>query len=187
MIRIRKRRITVAITGHRNIYGYDWNNENNRKLIKNIYETIDEFISLSGYVEFIFVNGVALGVDQMVAMIVLSLKQKYLGKFKISLIADIPFKDQPNMWFKKSDINRYRYILNHADRVIYVDSLTDYNKTNVRIGKYHRDKLKIRDTHMLDISDMLLAIYDKNRPKSGTGYCIRNAEKKQMKILYINI
>lgn len=178
--------MNICFTGHRpnKLGGYDWNTEYNQQIIKTLVDTIVNIIKNEPKDEsFHFITGGALGVDQMAYCICDMIKTKSKYK-KITTEIAVPFKDQSNAWFKQEDKVRYLYQLNKADKVTYVDEIKEYQKTKTQIGKYNAYKLQIRNEYMVDNSDLIIAVWDGS--KSGTGNCVKYAEKLNKKIIIIN-
>lgn len=124
----------------------------------------------------------ALGFDQFATQVVLELKNKYKDR-KITLEIAVPFKNQPNKWFNKEDIERYNNQLKLADKVTYVDTLEKYKIQGFKEGLYHPVKMQKRNEYMIDDSNIVVSYWDGS--KSGTGNCIRYAEKKNRKVINI--
>ena len=176
--------ITVCFTGHRpeKLGGYDWNDKLNIKIRDNIKEVLEALLKHYPNEQFHFIFGGALGFDQFATQVVLELKNKYKDR-KIALEIAVPFKNQPNKWFNKSDIERYYNQLKFADKVTYVDRLPDYGVKGFKEDEYSVLKLNIRNNYMVDNSDIVIAYWDGS--KSGTGNCVNYAEKKNKKIINI--
>lgn len=173
---------TIIFTGHRpnKLYGYDLKNEKYLKLNKFLENLLEKKILEEGYDTFI--SGGALGFDTVAFLSVKNLKKKY--PFIKNILA-VPFEDQPTQW-STADKRLYHWMKSIADEIVYVDSLDEYNRTSIDIGKFHRDKLIIRNEYMVDNADLLIALWDKDY-KSGTGHCVRYAKDKlQEPIIVIN-
>ena len=185
-MKIHYRQLSVCFTGHRALYGYDWNNELNKMLFSNIYKTIENLILQSGVFKFNFYCGGALGVDQMAATAVLHLRKKYKGVYTIKVILAIPYKDQPSIW---KGISKERY-LSHtrlADELVYVDTIDKYRVKSTKVGEHHPTKLLNRNKYMLDQSDVLIAVYNKTSQKGGTYHCVKNAiDRGNIRIIYVD-
>lgn len=175
--------LRIAFTGHRpnKLGGYDWYNPKNQKIREAIYKEIIKIIYSTKESEFMFITGGALGVDQFAFDVV---NKMTLNSPNIQNIIAVPFKDQPNAWFNKNDINRYKEQLKQADRVIYVDELDEYKRTSTPEGRYNPQKLQIRNAYMVDNCDILIAVWDGSN--SGTGNCVHYAKHKGVKIIQIN-
>jgi DNA polymerase elongation subunit (family B)/uncharacterized phage-like protein YoqJ len=114
------------------------------------------------------ISGMALGWDFAIAYAAI--------KLGIPLVAAVPFKDQPSKWFK-DDINSYYELLDQATEVVYVDAQLGYGNYEVSIGKYHIDKLSMRNKWMVDNSDYILALWRPGEP-GGTKNCVDYAKQK---------
>lgn len=164
---------TLTFTGHRpnKLYGYDLKHPKYLELNKFLEEILERKIIEEGYDTFI--SGGALGFDTVAFLSVKNLKKKYPH---IQNILAIPFENQPIKWSQK-DKNLYKWMKDTADKVIYVDAEEGYNRTNAEIGAFHKDKLMIRNEFMIDNSEFLIALWDRDY-KSGTGHCVRYGKKK---------
>ena len=150
-----------------------------------ILRTVEELIIKSTDEEIHFIFGGALGVDQMAFHICDILRQKsdYINR-EITLEVAVPFKDQPNAWFKNDDKERYNKQLEIADKVTYVDGLDEYRKSNTKIGEYNVAKMQLRNMYMVDNSDVVIAVWDGT--SGGTGNCVKYARKIEREIIQIN-
>lgn len=164
---------TITFTGHRpdKLYGYNLKNEKYLKLNKLLEEILEKKITEEGYNTFI--SGGALGFDTVAFLSIKNLKKKYPY---IKNILAIPFENQDIKWSLK-DRNLYNWMKSIADDIVYVDTIEGYDRTNVEAGKFHRDKLMIRNEYMVDNADLLIALWN-NDKKSGTANCINYAKKK---------
>lgn len=157
---------TVAFTGHRpnKLGGYD--PKDNKELLWKISNEIEALIN-QGYNRFI--NGLALGVDQWCALIIIKLKEKYTH---IKLVSAIPCKAHPNKWNQASQ-DTWGHIVFHSDEVYLV---TD--------ADYTPQCMQVRNVWMVDNADLILAVWDGT--KGGTGNCVGYAKKQKKEILTIN-
>jgi hypothetical protein len=127
------------------------------------------------------VTGMALGYDQYVANIAI--------KLKIPFLAAIPFEDQDEVWPNKSK-EIYSRLLDKASEVVCLYG-----------GKFSASKLLNRNRFIVDISDVMLACYNKSgllpidnnldnesliREHSGTGHCVKYVIESNKPIFYIN-
>lgn len=173
---------TITFTGHRpnKLYGYDLKDERYLKLNKFLESILEKKILEEGYDTFI--SGGALGFDTVAFLSVKNLKKRYPH---IKNIIAIPFEKQHIKWSQK-DQEIYLIMKDIADEIIYVDTIRGYNRTNTPEGLYNANKLKIRNEYMVDNADLLIALWDKDY-RSGTGHCVRYAQKKlKNPILVIN-
>lgn len=155
----------ICVTGHRpnkmygyNIYNEQWTTlkENFKKLL--IENNCDEAIT-----------GMALGVDTVFALAVLDLKDE---GYNIKLHCAIPCKNHSCKWNKES-VDQYNYILSKADIVKLVSD-----------EPYKPWLMQKRNEYMVDISDMMIAVWDGT--PSGTANCVRYAWEKNKRIIRIN-
>ena len=105
-------------------------------------------------------SGMALGWDMALAQAAI------LGG--IPLLAAVPFKGQESKWNHKQQ-DFYNSLLSKAKEIIIVSE-----------GTYTPDKLQTRNEHMVDNSDVILALF--NGSRGGTGNCIRYAKMKNKPI-----
>ena len=156
--------MTICVTGHRpnKLYGYDLKNQRWQKLKRQFKEILKE----KGCKEAI--SGMALGVDTIFALAVLELKDE--GD-DIKLHCAIPCKNQSCKWVKDS-VNLYNYILSKADVVKLVSN-----------EEYKPYLMQKRNEYMVQRSDCVIAVWDGS--KSGTGNCVRYAEKQGREIIRI--
>ncbi|WP_258106871.1 DUF1273 domain-containing protein [Christensenella minuta] len=159
-----------AFTGHRPTkfsFGYDEKNEKCIRLKMVMAQQISALIK--GSVST-FYTGMALGVDQWAAEIILDLKRQHPH---IKLIAVLPCEAQADKW---SSTQRDRYfdgLLPRCDDVITLQ------------GKYTPDCMHKRNRYMVDRSNHLLAVYDGDG-RGGTAYTVRYAQGKGREILVIH-
>mgnify|MGYP004503052629 CR=1 FL=1 len=161
---------TITFTGHRpnKIYGYDLKNPKYLTLSKKLESILEEEIK-NGYTNFIV--GGALGFDTVAFLTLKNLRTKYSIKITIA----VPFEEQYISWSDK-DIRLYHWMKSIADKVVFVDTIEGYNRTSVKAGKFHKEKLKIRNEFMVENSDYLISLWDGDY-KSGTAHCINYAKK----------
>lgn len=117
-----------------------------------------------------FYTGCATGVDTWAAEIVLDEKRT---RGDIRLIAAVPFRGQENGW-DISEKKRYREILDGCDEVVVVSE-------RFSRGAFHK-----RDRYMVDNADAVIAVYDRERPFSGTGYTVRYAIENNRTVVIID-
>lgn len=111
-----------------------------------------------------FLCGMARGVDQYFAEIILELKEEY----PLSLEAIIPCKSQPDGW--REDVRReYLKMLARCDKVTYVQE------------KYSEGCMLRRNRFMVEHTDLLLTVFDGSR--GGTAATVRYAESRGVEIL----
>lgn len=147
------RRHRCCFTGHRPEKLTRSKAEIRLDLAHEILQAIDE-----GYT--VFISGMARGVDQWAAEIVLQLRKKNKA---IKLICAIPYKGVESRWSFK-DQRAYRNILSKADYIQTIDS------------EYSPDIFQIRNEWMVNRSSKLIAVY--NGYPSGTRNTINYAMRQ---------
>jgi uncharacterized phage-like protein YoqJ len=153
--------IIVGITGHRP------NKINCEKLpnptyIKICQEIEKHLLELKPYK---VISGMALGVDSWFVNISL--------KLNIPFIAAIPFKGQETVW-KDKDKKIYNKFLEKAEDIVIVSS-----------GGYSKEKMQVRNEYIVDNCDVLIAVFN-SELSGGTANCVKYAEEKKRKIIFIN-
>lgn len=156
--------MTICVTGHRpnKLYGYDLNDQRWQKLKSQFKEILKEKRCDEA------ISGMALGVDTIFALAVLELKDE---GYDIKLHCAIPCKNQSCKWGKES-VNLYHFILSKADVVKLVSD-----------EEYKPYLMQRRNEYMVQRSDCVIAVWDGS--KSGTGNCVRYAEKQGREIVRI--
>lgn len=119
----------------------------------------------NGAVEFY--SGMALGVDMWCAEAVLSLREKHPD---VRLTAVIPCRGQENRW-NPADQRRYHDILGKCDKVLCISE------------SYTSDCMKKRNTALVDLCDVLVAVFD-GKP-GGTKQTVDLASKRGRKTIII--
>jgi len=160
---------SCAFTGHRPArfsFGYDEKDERCLKIKALMSEQIGALIT-EGVTDFY--SGMALGVDQWGAEIVLDMRKVHPG---IRLIAALPCETQANRW---TAVQRERYFntLPLCDDVVTLQ------------GRYTRSCMLERDRYVVDHAEYLLAVYD-GGAAGGTAYTVRYARQKERKIITIH-
>ena len=155
-----KRGKSIAFTGHRIIPLV------RQKEVRKRLTAAVTFAYKSGMTRFYC--GMALGFDLMAAEVVLSLKEQFPD---IRLIAVVPFSGQSSQW-ASSEQERYHRILAKADKVVVLSE------------NYFRGCLLRRNDYMLSHSCGVIAYYD-GKPKGGTFYTVRKAERMKMEVVNI--
>lgn len=122
----------------------------------------------SGYTDFL--SGLALGVDTWAAKTVLNLREK---KPALKLHCILPCKSQAAKWPIQAQ-ERYKTILDQADSTVYTSRT------------YHPNCMLERNRFMLEKADLLIAVYDDRRQRSGTGAAVRYAQKLGCKLIIID-
>ncbi|MBR1831169.1 MAG: DUF1273 family protein [Ruminiclostridium sp.] len=114
-----------------------------------------------------FINGAALGFDQLSAESVIELKSVY-GEIHLHLLLPCPPEEQSKGW-NKAQVNRYMRILQAADSVTVLSE------------HYTDDCMKRRNEQLVELADCCIC-YCNNR-RSGTGQTLRFAEKKGITVI----
>lgn len=152
---------TCCFTGHRpqNLpWGFDESDSRCIALKVRLKKAIRQIILEYGVTHFI--TGMALGIDQWAAELVLELQQTYPER-GITLEAVLPCEDQDRKW-RREDIERYRQILKRCDIVLPLQK------------SYTSGCMEQRNRYMVDHSQFVIAVWD-GQP-SGTGGTIRYAK-----------
>lgn len=162
------RNVACAFTGHRPMkfsFGYDEEDERciRLKLVmaQQIASLIESHVSL-------FYTGMAQGVDQWGAEIVLDMKRQYPH---VRLIAVLPCETQANKWSVEQR-ERYFNTLPECDEVIMLNA------------HYTPECMLERNRYLVDHADYLIAVYD-GGGKGGTAYTVRYAREKKKEIIVI--
>lgn len=164
--------ISIALTGHRpsalaSIYGYNYNNAAWTALGVAFEKVVKAIYNKHGAVTLY--DGMALGVDQAMALKFLSIKDDVKGR----LIASVPCQGQDCKWFETSR-KLYREILSAADETVVV---TD--------GPYTPRCMQARNEYMIDHASVVIAIWNGNT-HGGTFNAVSYARKKHIPVIRID-
>ena len=147
-------------------FGYDEEDEKCKRLklvmAQQIGSLVESRISL-------FYTGMAQGIDQWGAEIVLAMKRKYPH---VQLIAVLPCETQANRW-SSAQRERYFNTLASCDDVITLNA------------HYKPQCMLECNRYIVDHAEYLLAVYDGN-PKGDTAYTVRYAREKNRQITVIH-
>ena len=156
----------IAATGHRpnKLFGYNLRHPSYYALGRIMRSFLLSRIQAYGQLEAI--SGMALGTDQLYALVALKLRDE--GQ-NIRVIAMMPCRNQNAKW--ASD-EYWRNILSRADESLIV---TD--------APYIPTCMQICDRAMVDRADEMLTVWDGT--PSGTANCVRYAQKMGRKITNI--
>jgi len=158
--------MTIGVTGHRPNklpdFGYDYSNPK-WLMLKETFKKI-----LISYNCTEAVCGMALGVDTVFAIAVLELKKE---GYPIKLHCAIPCLNQSCRWPAKSQ-KQYDEILAKADVVKVVTE-----------EKYSPYLMQVRNEYMVDISDIMVAVWDGTA--GGTGNCVNYIADKHKPMIWI--
>lgn len=133
-------------------------------LKKRIYDTV---VSLADSGATEFYTGMALGVDMWGAEAVLKLRE---SRPEVTLTAMMPCRGQEAKW-------------SAADQRHYHDILSQCNKAICISPTYTRDCMHKRNRALVDICDVLIAVYDGQ--SGGTKYTYDYAKSLRKKIIVI--
>lgn len=116
---------------------------------------------------FVFISGMARGVDMWAADIVIKLREKH---HDIKLICAVPFPGFEKRWSEKEQ-TEYGRILGQADLVRYISQ------------SYSVSCFQIRNEWMVDRAARLIAVW--NGKPSGTGNTVNYARLKNIEVINI--
>ncbi len=158
---------TACFTGHRpgKLNGYD--PKDNKELLWRIHDCIVEHIEKHGVNTFI--NGVALGVDQWSAKIVIKLRETKYPNLK--LISAVPCKNHSSKWNEQGKKD-WQEIIDKSDQVVYTSE-----------EEYSPWLMQRRNEWMSDRSQYIIAVWDGTT--GGTANCVKYAEKQDKNIYII--
>ena len=114
-----------------------------------------------------FINGAALGFDQLSSKAVIDLRSEY-GDIYLHLLLPCPAEEQVKGW-NKTQITEYMKILDEADSVTVISE------------HYTEDCMKRRNERLVELADCCVCYC--NNPRSGTGQTVRMAENKGIKVI----
>lgn len=168
---VNEKTIHLGFTGHRpnKLGGYDLSALGYVHLQQDLETYIERNLEVFDVV--ICHSGLALGGDTVWSKAILAMKEKHPGR--VLFHAEIPFMEQPEAWFKQSDIDFWHEQVERADFKSVSGSLKglDNPKRKQMAVKYLND----RNDGMVDQIDVLLALWDGS--KSGTGNAVKYAKK----------
>jgi len=160
---------SCAVTGHRPEklpWRYDENSEGCRRLRETLAAQIVALAD-SGVTEFL--SGMAQGVDQIFAELVLAQRKK---NPTLALHCVLPCMGQDAKWPEPAR-KRYRSIVQQADMRYYVTR------------EYHKGCMLERDRYLVEHSDCLLAVYDEAQ-RGGTAATVNYARKLHRQIILVD-
>jgi uncharacterized phage-like protein YoqJ len=160
---------TVCFTGHRppKIGGYNPN-----PTADFIYNTILNFVRNNIHTFDTYISGMALGVDTLGAMAVLTCK--YTNELPVRLITAAPYPGQEIRWLANSK-KTWKDIIDYADLNVEVSA-----PVNPMDGRDATRKLLHRNLWMLHHSSLCYAVWNGDT-KGGTYHCLTNARRMGMK------
>jgi uncharacterized phage-like protein YoqJ len=160
---------SCAFTGHRPqrfSFGFDESDERCLALKKLLRQRIEE---LAGIGVTDFYTGMALGVDQWAASIVLDVKKTNPA---VKLTAVVPYEEQANDW-------------SVAQRELYYETLGFCDDVKTLQTRYTKTCMFERNRYLVDHADVILAVYD-GGAKGGTADPVKYAFEKQRCIIIID-
>ncbi|MDE7245922.1 MAG: DUF1273 domain-containing protein [Oscillospiraceae bacterium] len=116
-----------------------------------------------------YLSGMAEAVDSWSALAILALREKNPA---IKLHCILPCKTQADKWTASSQ-ELYRYILDQADSIVYVNR------------EYHRNCMLERNRFLVEHAAILLAVYN-GEWRGGTAATMRYAQKMGREIIVID-
>lgn len=161
--------LTCCFTGHRpQSLPFRLNEEDERciELRALLTELIEKLIQDNHVTHFI--SGMALGVDQICAELVLELKKQYPN---ITIECAIPCEEQAVNWTEKQR-DRYFEIAERCDK----ETLLQHH--------YDKDCMLKRNRYMVDSSDIVLAVWS-GKP-SGTSKTVQYAQEQKKMVIIID-
>lgn len=159
----------VTVTGHRPKYFRDGYSEKTTDILLNIsYDWLD-----TNKPDLVYI-GVALGWDICCAKSCISLH--------IPFVASVPFRNQDAKWSPKQQ-KEYRWLLTQADKIVYIDELTDsqYLVKNSKLGLYNPYKLLLRNNWMIDQCTEVVAMWN-GEATGGTYQAVKYAKSKGLTV-----
>ena len=157
---------SIAVTGHRpkKLYGYNLYDPRWIQLAKIMRRYLLRKEREKGCLEC--VSGMALGVDQLFALVALKLRD---DGHAVKVLCALPCRDQNKAW--KDDL-WWRDIMRRADERFFVHD-----------GLYTRSCMTDRNKWMADRADEILAVWDGSC--GGTGHCVKYALEKNVPVINI--
>lgn len=160
-------RYVIAATGHRpnKLFGYNLRDYRWTELGFNMKRFILERYRMNND-KVTCISGMALGVDQLFALVALKLKD--LG-YNVKVVAALPCLNQNKKW---KDDAYWQNIMERVDEKVYVHE-----------GEYTPWCMQKRNEYMVDNANVLLAVWDGT--SGGTANCIKYAQEKGVEIVNI--
>lgn len=154
----------ICVTGHRpdKLYGYNLLQPQYAELIRKFKEILKKENCTEA------ITGMALGVDTLFALAIISLKKE---GYDIKLHCAIPCRNHSSKWYGEN-VKRYNDILSQADIVKIV---TDED--------YQGWMMQKRNEYMVDLADKVIAVW--NGTSGGTANCVKYANKQDKEIILI--
>ena len=108
-----------------------------------------------------FCIGMSRGIDMWAGEIIVKLRENHK---KIKLVGVIPYEKQSDEW-SIEDKKRYRQLIKQCNLVFVLGS------------DFHKNSYRERNQLLVNLSSLLLVVYDEKQKRSGTGMTITMAEK----------
>lgn len=150
---------TCCVTGHR-----EYPAEREEWIRERLYDEVGRAIS-EGFTTFI--SGFADGVDLVFAEIVAEYKEQNPNIF---LEAALPYRKRIN-----SPNPKFQKLIKKTSGI------------SVSSEEYHKDCYLVRNRYMVQQSQRLIAVYDPEKPNSGTGSTMRYAHAVQVETVVIEL
>ena len=161
---------TCCFTGHRSQSLPFKSNEMDKRCVElrlKLKAEIERLITEENVTHFI--SGMALGVDQICAELVLELKKQYP---RITLECAIPCEEQAVNWTEPQR-DRYFGIIERCDKETMIQH------------HYDKDCMMKRNRYMVNASQIVLAVWS-GKP-SGTGNTVRYAQEQGKTVIVIPV
>ena len=160
-------RYVIAATGHRpdKLFGYNLYHPGYIDLGWKMKDFLYKKYSTCGPITCI--SGMALGVDQLFALV--ALKMRDYNGLDVKVVAALPCLNQNKNW---RDDTYWQNIMSRADEKVYVHN-----------GEYTLWCMQKRNEYMVDNADSILAVW--NGTSGGTANCIRYANRKNKEVVNI--
>ena len=157
-----KNKITIAITGHRDLII-------NPKLTHQISELFDKLIN--EYETLTLLSALAIGADQLVAKIFLEKQKKHKN---LHLLVPIPFSlERYKEDFTNNELTKFSAVLNAADNYFKVPQLCENAYESLGI-------------YLVNETNILLALWNGtfNHKKGGTGDVVAYAKQERKELIH---
>lgn len=164
--------LSCAFTGHRPnsfSFGYNESSPDFLELKNRIRNTIIQVCNAGCRT---FYCGMAEGVDLWCGELVLEMQNQFEPPLEICAV--VPFLSQPKTMTEKNQL-RYRRIMEAASQRYLVSR------------EYSKLCFQKRNRFMVDSSDVIIAVYDESKSRSGTGQTIRYAKQRDRKIFLVEV
>ena len=158
-----KRTQTCCFSGHRTIPS------DQRSMVAAQTEQAIRDLITNRNIRFFGVGG-AIGFDLLAAQILLNLRQTEFPWIKVILI--YPFEGYQDLWTQ-------------SQRDQYVQIWHRFDKRVCASKEGSKEAFLARNRHMVDYASTLICYYNEKQFRSGTGQCVRYAQKQGLEIINI--